>query len=198
MGRPFDRGELKLYFRFVLSLLSPGNPMRPPSTYGDLKPSAIDDWSEDEVELLLVEGRRQLDSLAVGLEQIRSRGQYVFTIALALLVAVGAGGGRFVENLGLLFIWFTGATFILLAFLGAAATYAATGVVSAVDVVLLTSVKPHTNITRDVAASYPRSVMTTADTVRMRFSLLRDAIWFLAVGALIEVVAWAGAVVLMA
>lgn len=45
-------------------------------------------------------------------------------------------------------------------------------------------------VRRILAAAYLRAIMTSADAVRLRFSMLRDSIWFFTVGVIIEVSVW--------
>lgn len=181
----FDRGELALYFRHIWSVVALSSDLRRPSTYGELVPGDLNDWKEEDLHLVIEEGRRQLDSLATQFEQARSRGQYLFTLGLALLVTTAAGATRFNENLIVFVIWFIGFLLLVVAVLGAAAIVVAPGQLGGVDSVLLSRTSADADIVRELAAAYPRAVVTSADSVRVRHSLLRDSVWFLVVGLIV-------------
>ena len=46
------------------------------------------------------------------------------------------------------------------------------------------------NIARDLAKAYPKAVKDSANAVNNRFTILRDAVWFTIVGAVIELGVW--------
>lgn len=181
----FDRGELALYFRHIWSVVAPSSDLQLPATYGDLVPGDLNDWNEDGLHLMIEEGRRQLDSLASQFEQTRSRGQYLFTLGVALLVTASAGATRFNENFFVFMIWSIGFLLLVVAVLGAAAIVVAPGQLGGVDSVLLSRTSADADIARELAAAYPRAVVTSADSVRVRHSLLRDSVWFLVVGLIV-------------
>lgn len=181
----FDRGELALYFRHIWSVVAPTSDLQPPSTYGDLVPGDLDEWDEYSLQIMIDEGRRQLDSLAAQFEQTRSRGQYLFTLGLALLVTMAAGAARYNEYFAVFVIWFIGYLLLVVAVLGAAAIVAAPGQLGGIDAVLLSRTSAETDISRVLATAYSRAVIISADSVRVRHSLLRDSIWFLVVGLIV-------------
>lgn len=181
--RPFDAGELGLYFRHVWSVVALSSDLDVPTTYGDLAPADLGDWDADELDLMIDEGRRQLDSLATQFEQTRSRGQFLFTLGVALVVPAGAvGATRFDDSFPLFMVWFLGFLSLAVAVLGAAAVVVAPGQLKGIDAVLLSHPPESGDVRLELASAYPRAVTTSADTVRVRHSLLRDSVWFLVIG----------------
>lgn len=185
----FDRGELSLYFKHILSLMAPGTTISIPSTYGEIAPGVLDAWSDEDIEVMVEEGRRQLDSLNINFEQVRSRGQHIFTVVLAGLGVASAGATVVIDDLPVFIAWAAGIGFLLVSLLGAAAVFAATAQLGSVDAVLMSN-GPVSQVRRILAAAYLRAIMTSADAVRLRFSMLRDSIWFFTVGVIIEVSVW--------
>jgi hypothetical protein len=188
---PFDRGELALYFGSVLQLAVPGHSFDTPDTYGGQQPGSLDDWSDAQLELLLNEGRRHLAELNEHFEVIRTRGQWLFTTLLALLVFVASQLGSLADRHGaLLACWYLGALLLVIALLGSAAVFLTTAQLGSVDVVMLTAESPTQNILAVLAGAYPDAVITSGNTVRLRFTILRNAMWFAVLGILIEAITW--------
>ena len=79
-----------LYLVHALSLLAPGYEL-PVVSADQIKPKDVSQWSEEELKLLIEEGRRQSDRQQADLRDIRSRAQWLFTVAAAALGALGAG-----------------------------------------------------------------------------------------------------------
>jgi hypothetical protein len=181
----FDPGEISLYFRHIWSVLALGSDVRLPSTYGDVTPGELKDWTEDDVILMIEEGRRQLDSLATQFEQTRSRGQYLFTLGLAVLVSTAAGATRLTHNVLLFLLWFAGFILLVISLLGAATIVVASGRLGGIDSVLLSRTPRESGLARELAAAYPGAVVISADTVRVRHSMLRDSVWFMVVGLIL-------------
>ena len=186
----FDRGEMRLYFEHVLALVRPGHRPVVPDVYG-VSPGTLESWNDLDLDLMLEEGRRELDAAASTLNDLRARGQTLFTILLAF---VGFSvGGQFISSvdksiLGYV-LWYVGLVVTVVGLVGAAAVYATTAEMGSVDAVLL-SREPSAGIKRIVACAYPHAVKRSKVTTMARFTVLRDATWFGVIGALLVLASW--------
>lgn len=191
MKGPFDKGEMSLYFSTVRQLLWPGHIAATPNTYGTLTPTDLEGWSQDQLALMLEESRRQLEEFNSRFDDLRVRAQWLFTTILALLVFVGGQlkslTGR---HLALYVGWYSGAVLLVVALLGAAAVFLATAQLGSVDTIKLSAENPSEDMLAVLARSYPKMVVVSANTCRARFTILRDALWFLLLGVLVELAIW--------
>ena len=191
MTGPFDKGEVSLYFGTVLQLLWPGYVHPTPNTYGELDPTGLDGWSSANLELMLHEGRQQLAGFNTRIDDLRVRAQWLFTTILALLVFVGGQLQSFAGRHLVLYLgWYLGAVLLLVALLGSAAVFLATAETGSVDSVKLTAENPAQDLLAVLARSYPKAVIVSANTARTRFTILRDALWFLVLGIVVELATW--------
>jgi hypothetical protein len=187
-----DRGEVRLYFDHVLALIVPGHRPKVPDNYG-VEPGVLEEWSDSDLDLMLNEGRRELDASTALLNDLRSRGQVLFTILLAF---VGfAVGGRVLTTVRgstpFFAFWYLGLVLTGIGLLGAAAVFATTAEMGSVDAELL-SREPPTGLKRGLAAAYPQAVKRSKLTTMARFTVLRDATWFGVLGVLTVLGAWIG------
>jgi hypothetical protein len=191
MKRPFDKNEIPLYFGTVLQLLWPGYIAPTPDTYGKLKPTDLEGWGDDQLLLILEEGRRQLAEFNDRFDGLRVRAQWLFTTILALLVFVSGQLEHLTNRHWTFFVaWFLGAILLVVALLGSAAVFLATAQLGSVDTVKLSAENPAEDLVALLARSYPKMVVISANTCRARFTILRDALWFLVLGVLVELVTW--------
>jgi len=75
--------ELEVYARHVMALFWP-NKFAPVLIADKNEPGGVDGWSDDDLRLLVDEGRRQLDRQHDDLERIRGRSQVLLALGLAL------------------------------------------------------------------------------------------------------------------
>ena len=187
----FDRSEAVLYLEHLLALFKPNFRPSIPDTYG-VDPGDLHDWPDADLPVLIEEGRRKLDALDERHEQIRSRGQTLFTVMLGFLaVAVGTRFLSTVADSTVAFVvWYAGLAIGAVGLLGAAAVFATTAEMGAIDTVLLSREDPAAGITRSLAQGYPKAVKKSMLSVMARFTVLRDATWFSILGAVLVTGAW--------
>lgn len=191
MKGPFDKGEMNLYFGAVAQLLMTGRAPATLDTYGGSSPTQLEGWSDEQLTLMLDEGRRQLDSFNGRFDSLRTRAQWLFTTILALLVFVGGQLDTLIGRHVLLQLgWYLGAVLLVVALLGAASVFLGTAQLGSVDTVLLSAEDPSQNMLEVLARSYPKAVVVSANTFRSRFTILRDALLFCVLGILVEIVTW--------
>ncbi len=122
------RQETVVYVDHVRALFSPGRKVRehevatgPVVEVGDLA-----EWTNDDYDLLIEEGRRTFDSQATRFDRVRTTAQVLLPTAIALLAVLGSelrsvasecsGWARAIEYA----VWIIGTLFVVFGGLGAA------------------------------------------------------------------------------
>jgi hypothetical protein len=192
MGLIFDRGEIKLILEHIASLFLPGKKPTIPETYGPRSPGSLDGWSRDAVNLLLEEGRRSLDSVNTRFEALRNRAQYLLAASVASLSFLVGLVDHFLENIWTFLLWAFAAILILIALLISFAAFASTAQLGSVDPVLFSDldVRDHDEAASSLARAYVKAFKRSTNAVHVRFTLYRDAIWFLVSGIALGALTW--------
>jgi hypothetical protein len=191
-----SRSEITLYVSHVWALFVPGHRPHQPNLRGDA-PGDLEGWNDDGLELLIEEGRRQLDRLNDELERLRSRAQTLFSVMLAVIgLSISASVIRGVTGAWPLFVtWYLGLLLAVSGMAGAAAVFATTAEMGAVDTVLFSRSSvgaSDPSLSRQLALAYPNAVETSSNTIMVRFTLLRDATALSVVGAVLILITWLG------
>jgi hypothetical protein len=157
------------------------------------QPGDVSGWSQDDHQLLIAEGRRQLDRQIADLERIRSRCQFLFTTALALLVVVFGtvrtiAGPSSHRVLPALLLWCVSILFIVLGLLGAAALITVRKDVQIIDAARLSRTAPP--VLKALALAYADAIRTGENSVATALTVQRDAVLFVVVGATAYATAW--------
>jgi hypothetical protein len=181
--------EARIYLRHVLALFLPGIYVPVFEAYR-IEPSPLDGWQDQDFNLLIDEGRRQLDVQREELERVRARGQFLFTTAGALLAVMLGFGRRVVrhESITLFLLWSFGALLVTLGLLGAASLMTARGEFGAIDTRLLSATRPP--VLEDLARAYPEQVGPGENTLATRIAVFRDAATLVVLGAIAQAVTW--------
>src|SRR5216683_1643389 len=77
----------EIYSRHILGLLLPGKKVAVAVVH-QMKPDPLEKWEEQDLKLMIEEGRRQLDRQFSDLEHTRSRAQWVFTVGAAVAASL--------------------------------------------------------------------------------------------------------------
>lgn len=186
--RLFGRGQW-IYLVHVLGLLAPGREV--PLLAAHQKPSQpLTDWTDDELKLMLDEGRRQGDRQGAMLEQIRGRAQWLFTFGAPLVVAA-ASVSTAIDNddSG----WWTVAWLLSLfavgyGVVGAAAIMTVRADFDMIDTAVLSGYKPA--ILAALAADYAGMLGVGENTVATRLTLFRQAVVWMIVGGYGALITW--------
>jgi len=157
------------------------------------QPGDLGGWSDDDHQLLITEGRRQLDRQIADLERIRSRCQFLFTTALGFLVVVfgtvrtiaGPGSHRVLPAL---LLWCGAVVCIVVGLLGAAALITTRKDLQIVDAAVLSRTAPP--VLAQLALAYADAVRTGENSVATALTVQRDAVLLMTVGAFIYATAW--------
>lgn len=189
VGRP---SEIKVYLQHVAALFRPSIAVVAFEVHKS-EPGDVSGWSDDDMELLIAEGRRQIDRQVADLERVRSRSQFLFTTVLGLLVivfgTVHAIAGPDSHRVFLaVFLWCGSVVSILLGLLGTAALIATRKDLKIVDAAILSRVTPP--VLAQLAIGYADAVRTGENSVATALTVQRDAVLLVIVGASAYMAAW--------
>ncbi len=196
MKRPLDPDELRLYFGTIVQLIWPGHVHQVPDTYGDVHPGDLQHWPRENLQVLLAEGRRHLERANENFERLRTRAQWLFTTTLAYITLALSQSSTAAEHPGTFVLWYLGLAAAFVAALGSAAVFLATAQLGTVDSVLLSNEPPDADLDRVLAEAYTTAARTTANLLNVRFTILRDALWFLVLGLTLQAATWTTIVLL--
>jgi hypothetical protein len=183
------RLEVVLYLRHLRGLALPGLSIKP-VIGSPPAPEPIVGWDVSALELVVEEGRRQLDRQAARFDRIRTTAQLLFTTALALLVVLGASANRVLDSEPppIIVLWGTGLVLVTLGMLGAASVLTTAAVFGAIDAARFTASR--VNQLLDLATAYAAQVQVGEVTLAERLTVYRDAVWLVMLGAVVQLVVW--------
>lgn len=147
-------------------------------------------WDTEDIDLLIDEGRRQLDRQRADLESIRARAQFLFTAALALLVVLAAAISTVREQGSLMIstIWTLGMLCVALGLLAAGGIISGRAEMGVIDAAFLS--RAPAPIAAELAGAYAEIAPTGENTVATRLTVLRDAVLAVLLGGAVEAVLW--------
>ena len=180
--------ELRGYFRHCFGVVWPGLEIpvfEHPTTFsGDLTGA-----QEGELQLVIEEGRRQLDRQASDLERHRTRAGTLVTVAL-VEIALLSNGARAALRSGwpVTAAWSLSAVLVLLGLAGAVAVLTDKAVLGRSDTQMIASA-PSPRL-MEAAVSYAQAASLGEPMVAARLTVLRDAVLLLILGALMYAAAW--------
>ncbi|MDP9347178.1 MAG: hypothetical protein M3P44_15995 [Actinomycetota bacterium] len=182
----FLQGQ-RIYFQHVAGVVVPGLDV-PVHNADRLTPGPIDDWDDDELELLIEEGRRQSDRQQDQLEQIRGRAQWLFTVGVAVLAALGGALGAGQHRAVGLALWsIVALTLLAYGIGGATAILVAKADFKMIHTAVLSRLKRP--IDRELASAYARMMSMGEDTVATRLTVFRQAVVFCLMGGYLGFIA---------
>ena len=189
LARPLQ--EVAVYLAHVGALFRPGVRVRPfrvhPGAVGSLE-----GWSDDDFQLLVEEGRRQLDRQRTDLDRLQSRSQLLFTTAVALLaLLVSESGVVHRHGIGVVVLWYLGLVLIVVGLLGSAALMSVRSTFGMIDAALLSQQTPP--VLRSVARAHAEGVAEGENTVGTRLTVFRDEVMLVVVGAALQAGVWLAA-----
>ncbi len=180
--------EARVYCWYVFALIRPGIEV---PTFGEPVPYTgdIERFTDDDLKVIVEEGRRQIDRQLADLEKNRARAATMLTVSLAELAVLAASAQRvFLKGFLASTIWAISAVLVVLAIGGAASlltSAAAFGRLETRD--LATGPTP---VLRQAALGYAHAVGHGEETIRTRITVLRDGVLLIVVAALLYAVLW--------
>lgn len=169
------------FFSYLRALLTPGHPPR--SRTAD--PNVVADvtaWPAADLTLLLEEGRRQYDRLDSGVGTSRTRAQFTFTTALALLVVMGTEANTAsVQPIWLHVFFLVGGGFVVLGLMGSLAVALVQIGTETIHVPILTNYP--TPIRARLAGDYASVILAMQRAHLTMVTVYREASLYVTLGA---------------
>ncbi len=183
--REFRRNQ-SIYFLYTAGLLAPGREL--PVTNADQTTArSVSSWTHAELALLIDEGRRQGDRQQADLRDIRSRAQWLFTVAVATLGALGTGLASSHPERTESVLWLVGLGVLVYGVGGAASVMVSRADFSMIHTAVLSGAPQP--IEKSLAESYARMMAVGENTVATRLTVFRQAVVFCLVGGYVGLVA---------
>ena len=150
----------------------------------------VADWTEDELELLIDEGRRQSDRQLADLEQIRGRAQWLFTTGAPIVVAIASVYGAFHKGDSgwWIVLWLTSLIVASYGLLGAAAIMTIRADFNVIDSAKLSGYQRP--ILSALAHDYAAMLGTGENTIATRVTVFWQSVVWLILGGYGALVTW--------
>jgi hypothetical protein len=183
--RAFLQGQW-IYLAHVLGLVAPGHDI-PVFRADQVQARPLDQWGSDDLALLIEEGQRQVDRQQGDLESIRGRAQWLFTLGVAVIAALGGGFVSARPTFVLAAMWLVGLAILVYGVAGAAAILTVKADFRVIHAAVLSTSTPP--IDQALASSYTRMMATGENTVATRLTVFRQAVVFCLVGGCLGLLA---------
>jgi hypothetical protein len=183
----FLRGQW-IYLCHVAGLILPG--LEPPVHLAhQTEPAALDGWGDDELNLMIDEGRRQADRQTKDFDRIATRAQWLFTLGAAMIVALAgrfsaADPGGPAQHV----FWLVGLGLLTLGVAGAAALMATRADFREIDTAVFSRYPAPRN--RLLARDFSRMLRTGENTVATRTTIYRQAVVYVLLGGYTALLAY--------
>lgn len=181
-----------LYVNHCLALIRPGATPRFVKYAQATEHSDLASWDHDELELLIEQGKYQLERQRHQLSDLQTRSQFLLTTALgALLFAVNRLSDILQSessNAIICTILLIAVLFLLIGALGVASNIAAKNLLGTIDITRLSNVEPPRKPA--VAQAYLDYVIPGENTLTTRSAIFGIATMFLLIGTLLLAIAW--------
>jgi hypothetical protein len=180
------RNSQAIYLRHILGLLQPGRQVVVPAAH-QVQASSLDNWTEEDLTLMIEEGRRQLDRQYSDFEHLLSRAQWLFTVGAAVIASLVAAfaksqaGGPPVVLRALAF------AFVVYGVAGAGAIMVVRADFSTIDTATLSQRTPP--IRKELAGDYSAMLGKGENTVAARLTVFHEAVLYLVIGGILGLVA---------
>jgi hypothetical protein len=175
-----------IYVVYTVSLLAPGREL-PVLPADQLKPKDVSQWTPEELGLLIEEGRRQSDRQQADLRDIRGRAQWLFTVAVAVLGALGVGLASGHPTMLEFVLWLTGLALLVYGMGGAASVMVSRADFSTIHTAVLSAAQQP--IDRALAEAYTRMMAEGENTVATRLTVFRQVVVFCLLGGYLGLLA---------
>jgi len=188
--------EARVYLDHIIALAIPGRRVQPHQVVSPeiAAVGELDGWKDDDLDLLIEECRRSLESQHVRFDRLRATAQVVLPISIAVLVVFGSGLRRILSEptdpvrYSMYTVWAFGSGLVLLSALGAAATLSVRSDFGSIQPTLLSQLQPP--LRKQLAKAYAGQVMIGETTLGTRITVIRDSISLLAFGGTLQLALW--------
>jgi hypothetical protein len=182
-------GRQKVFFLTILGLIQPNREV-PVVAAHPVPVGEVSSWDEHERQLMLEEGRRQLDRQASEFDRIQSRAQQLFTVGLALSAAVAAllPTVHKAHCTWATVLWIASIAGTFIGVIGAASVMSVRADFETIDTAVLSNYERP--IGPRLAADYAAMMRKGENTNASRLTVFRLAVVWIITGGLAGLLAW--------
>ncbi len=181
--------EARLYITYVAALFRPGIGL---PTFGEpveFHPSPDYAYNDDDLKVIVEEGRRQVDRQLSDLEGIRSRAGTLLTLSLAEIGVLSASASRVFSHGALIITaWTLSLILAILAAGGAASIVTSRADFGRINTQSLARVS--SPVLRRAAIGYARAVGQGEETIRTRITVFRDSVLLVVLAGILYALVW--------
>jgi len=179
--RGFRHGRV-IYLRHVAGLFRPGRLIVVPAAH-QVQSGSLDGWGEEDLKLIIEEGRRQLDRQNSNFEHILSRAQWVFTVGVAIVAALTAALFKSRPSWPTIAVGALAFVVVVYGVAGAASIMVVRADFKTIDTALLSQRTPP--IQKGLAADYSTMIATGENTIAARLTVFHEAVLYLIIGGIL-------------
>lgn len=180
--------EARLYLHYLIAPFRPGVQLPTFEAPQEFTWSINANLDGSELDLIVNEGRRQLDRQRADLEALRGRATALLTLCLAEVGLLSAGAATVFEHRLLIIPWAISVIAVLLSLGGAIALVSARADFNSVSTMGLAAADPPLN--RVAALTYAKSVSAGDVTIATRITVFRGAVLLAVIGAILYATVW--------
>jgi hypothetical protein len=191
MKATWKKTDTTLTLAFILALLFGGS-VKPSEPLNKNQPQDVEAIRDDALDVIIDEGRRQIDAQAERFRHVTDRAQTLLTVSLVAVAFAASifgrlqhadGGLRVVATL----LWSLGGVLLLIGVATAAATVVVRAEFDSIDATQMTHwMEP---AIRKLAGEYSEAVILGETTVAARVTVFRQATRFVGWGVIIVAIA---------
>ncbi len=189
--KTFVRGQ-QVYLAHVLALVRPGVEV-PSFSAHQIQARPLTGWGNDELQLMIDEGRRQSDRQLADLEQIRGRAQWLFTIGVPIVTEIVTVFAAFDKGDSgwWVVLWLVSLLAAGYGVVGAAAIMTIRADFDVIDSAVLSGYQPP--VLNKLADDYAGMLGTGENTVATRLTVYRQSVVWLIIGGYGALITWLAA-----
>lgn len=184
--------RVHVYLSHITGIFLSGEQVQQFESY-KIEAGHIDNWPERDLEVVIENGRSQLDRQRSDLEAIRSRAQFLLTLTLTFVGLSVASTGLVGRSPFAMLLWGLGTLAVMTSALGAGGVIVAKKDLKIVDTRLLSQQRPP--IRAVTARALTDSVGVGERTVATEITVFRDAVMIFLIGFVSVCVGWGIAIV---
>jgi hypothetical protein len=184
----FRRGQW-IYLLHVVALVRPGAEV-PTFPAHQTQAQPLEEWDDNELQLMIDEGRRQSDRQLSELELIRGRAQWLFTVGAPIVTAIAAVFAAFGEGDSgwWVVVWLLSLLAASYGVFGGAAIMTVRADFDVIDSAVLSGYAPP--VLKKLADDYAAMLGVGENTVATRLTVYRQAVVWLIIGGYGALLTW--------
>jgi len=144
---------------------------------------SLESWGDEDLKLMIEEGRRQLDRQNSDFEHILSRAQWVFTVGVAVVVSLTAALVKSRPSWPEIAVGALAFGVVVYGVAGAASIMVVRADFKTIDTAILSQRTPP--IQKGLAADYSTMIATGENTVAARLTVFHQAVLYVIIGGIL-------------